>query len=337
MVRFPPGTKIGLTTSVPIEIIFAAGCIPVDLNNVFICAEQPEQYVIAAEEAGYPNNVCGWIKGMYGVCLSRPDIHAVVSVVRGDCSNAVALMETLNYLGREVIPFAYPYDRDRISLEREMHKFMDIFQTSPDQVRAVQQRLNRIRRKLEQLDELTWQTTCVTGKENHEFMVNSSDFRGNPDLFEAELDAFLEERRHSRDHDRAATGLTRLGYIGVPPIITDLYDILAQRQCAVVFNEVQRQFSMPSARDDLVEQYLNFTYPYDIFGRIADIRQAIQTRHIQGIIHYVQSFCFRQIEDIIVRQELDVPVLTLEGERPARMDARTRIRLETFIEMLKSR
>jgi benzoyl-CoA reductase/2-hydroxyglutaryl-CoA dehydratase subunit BcrC/BadD/HgdB len=58
---------------------------------------------------------------------------------------------------------------------------------------------------------------------------------------------------------------------------------------------------------------------------------------VDGVIHYVQAFCFRQIEDMIVRQRLKTPILTLEGDRPGPLDARTRIRLEGFTEMLKAR
>jgi hypothetical protein len=31
--------KVAFTTSIPVEVIFAAGMIPVDLNNVFITGE----------------------------------------------------------------------------------------------------------------------------------------------------------------------------------------------------------------------------------------------------------------------------------------------------------
>ncbi|MDD4562517.1 MAG: 2-hydroxyacyl-CoA dehydratase, partial [Syntrophomonadaceae bacterium] len=43
---------------------------------------------------------------------------------------------------------------------------------------------------------------------------------------------------------------------------------------------------------------------------------------------------YRQIEDLIFREKLDLPFLTLEGDRPGRVDARTRMRLEAFINML---
>jgi benzoyl-CoA reductase/2-hydroxyglutaryl-CoA dehydratase subunit BcrC/BadD/HgdB len=41
------------------------------------------------------------------------------------------------------------------------------------------------------------------------------------------------------------------------------------------------------------------------------------------------------MEDVIVREELKCPVLTLEGDVPGRLDARTQVRLESFIDMLR--
>ena len=103
----------------------------------------------------------------------------------------------------------------------------------------------------------------------------------------------------------------------------------------VVFNEVQRQFSMPFETKDLVEQYQRYTYPYSVFGRIEDIAREAEIRQLDGIIHYTQSFCYRQIEDLIIRKKLNYPILTLEGENPTGLDARTKMRLESFLQMLR--
>ena len=67
----------------------------------------------------------------------------------------------------------------------------------------------------------------------------------------------------------------RLGFAGIPPIFTDLWDYLEELGAAVVFHEFPRQFSMPYADPDLVEQYLRYTYPYDIVGRLADLEEAV--------------------------------------------------------------
>ena len=129
----------------------------------------------------------------------------------------------------------------------------------------------------------------------------------------------------------------RIGYIGVPPIFTDFYEVMEDSGASVVFNEVQRQFAMPESAEDIYAQYARYTYPYDIFGRIEDIKAQAAMRGLDGIIHYCQSFCFRQIEDILIRRSLNLPILTIEGDRPGPVDARTRIRIEGFLQMIKDR
>jgi benzoyl-CoA reductase/2-hydroxyglutaryl-CoA dehydratase subunit BcrC/BadD/HgdB len=105
----------------------------------------------------------------------------------------------------------------------------------------------------------------------------------------------------------------------------------------VVFNEIQRQFSMPPDSDALVDRYLKYTYPYHVAHRLEDIAQEIRRRRLDGVIHYVQAFCFRQIEDIVLRRAIDTPVLTIEGNRPGRIDLRTKVRIEAFLDMLRAR
>ena len=61
--------KVGITTTVPIEVIYAAGHIPVDLNNAFVSREDNQRLVEEAELAGFPRNFCAWIKGIYGTVL----------------------------------------------------------------------------------------------------------------------------------------------------------------------------------------------------------------------------------------------------------------------------
>ncbi len=75
--------RIGLTTTVPVEILYAAGHIPVDLNNVFITDPDAGRLVSSAEEAGYPRNICGWIKGLYAVVVNTENIDKVIAVTQG--------------------------------------------------------------------------------------------------------------------------------------------------------------------------------------------------------------------------------------------------------------
>jgi benzoyl-CoA reductase/2-hydroxyglutaryl-CoA dehydratase subunit BcrC/BadD/HgdB len=123
----------------------------------------------------------------------------------------------------------------------------------------------------------------------------------------------------------------------VPPIFSGFYEFIESLGARVIFNEVQRQFSMPFGEEDLVEQYLLYTYPYSIEGRIRDIQRALAARELDGLIHYTQTFCYRQIYDILLRDALPIPILTLEGDRPGPLDGRSALRIETFVEMLREK
>jgi benzoyl-CoA reductase/2-hydroxyglutaryl-CoA dehydratase subunit BcrC/BadD/HgdB len=324
---------IGFTSSIPVEIIYAAGLVPCDLNNLFIADKQPGLLIEQAEEAGFPATSCAWIKGIYAT-VKKHGIKRVVAVVSGDCSSTHALAEVLEHEGVDIVPFAFPLDRDPRAMRAALADFCRAFQVSENNVKNCKKNLDAIRRQLEELDRLTWQERLISGEENHRWLVSASDFGGNPQAFSRDLDNFLQTACQRRP--RPAN--LRLGIIGIPPIISNFYPIMEELGGDIVFNEVQRQFSMPGAGShDLASQYLSYTYPYAVRGRIADISREIKRRRLDGIIHYVQSFCFRQIEDIIIKKELPIPVLTVESDRPAPVDGRTITRLETFIEILDSR
>lgn len=332
-------SKIGLTTTVPVEVIYAAGDTPVDLNNIFISDTREAMLRIEeAELAGYPRNVCGWIKGLYATALKNPEIKKIVAVTQGDCSNTHALMETWSEEGIEIIPFAFPYDRDGDMLRLQLEKLITALGTTWDQVREQKVRLDQIRQLAWEIDRLTWQENKVRGFENHLYLVSCSDFNGDPEGFARDLEGFIAEAREREPLNLQFKGRKkrelRLGFMGVPPIMPDLYNFLEEHGARVVFNEVQRQFSMPFATEDMVEQYQLYTYPYNVFARIEDVAREAERRQLDGLIHYTQSFCYRQIEDLIVRRRLDYPILNLEGENPTGLDARSKMRLESFLQML---
>jgi benzoyl-CoA reductase/2-hydroxyglutaryl-CoA dehydratase subunit BcrC/BadD/HgdB len=326
--------QVGLSTTIPVEVLLAAGVTPVDLNNVFITDERRDALVARAELDGYPQSACGWIKGIYAAVLER-GIRRVVAVTQGDCSQTHAMMETLQAQGVEVIPFAYPYDRDRPLLRLQIERLAERFGTNWDAAEAMRGRLVSLRASLAELDRRTWDEGTVTGLENHTWLVSASDFSRDVEVFEAGLAKLLTEARGREPQGASAV---RLGIIGVPPIITDFYEALPGLGVHVVYNEVQRQFAMiANPGCDLLEQYALYTYPYDVFGRIDDIRAEVARRRVDGLVHYVQSFCFRQIEDMLLKRGLPVPVLTIEGDKPAQLDARNRLRLEAFVETLVAR
>jgi benzoyl-CoA reductase/2-hydroxyglutaryl-CoA dehydratase subunit BcrC/BadD/HgdB len=328
---FPPGTKIGLTTTIPVEVVLAASLTPVDLNNLFVASPESLACVSEAEAAGFPRTLCAWIKGIYAALQGHPEIAAVIAACQGDCSNTQALGEILESEGIAVIHFKYPYPRNREQLAREINELMVRLHADSGAVAKVQERLNAVRQQLRRLDRLTWETGQVTGRENFLWLISSSDFASNLDAYERHLAAFLKEA----EQRPCANGRVRLGFAGIPPIFTDLWDYLTELGAAVAFHEFPRQFSMPYESRDLVDQYLHYTYPYDIWGRLADLKEAVATRRLDGLVHYTQSFCFRQMFDQTLRDNLNIPILTIEGDRPTPLDSRTRMRLEAFVDVLR--
>ncbi|HOU26218.1 MAG TPA: 2-hydroxyacyl-CoA dehydratase [Candidatus Cloacimonas sp.] len=319
--------RIGFTTSFPVEVLFAAGHIPVDLNNVFI-SQDSSNYVQNAELKGFPRTLCSWIKGNYIAALSS-NLDMIIGIVVGDCSNSNSLLDMFTEVNIPIYRFSFPANRNPEDLDKEITKLENYFGVSRSDTLKAKKRLDEIRKKLLVLDEWTWKERLVSGLENHLWQVNSSDFGGNPDRYESELDMFLKE---AEKRDPLPTKL-RLAYLGVPPIYKNIYDTIIDLGGDVVFNEVQRQFAMPYLLPDIVQQYIAYTYPYSVFDRLKDIKPELEKRNIEAVISYTQSFCHLQLDNLLLRKYIDLPFLTLEGDQPEDIDARTLLRLESFFEV----
>lgn len=323
--------KIGLTTTVPVEVLLAAGYTPVDLNNVFITSDNYLKYIDIAEKDGFPKSLCAWIKGIYGACLEN-NIREIVGVVEGDCSNTKALIEVLELKGITFHPFSYPHNHKKHDIEIEIKKFMSIFKVNLKQVETVRQRLNVIRALAKEIDELTYIHNKATGFENHLYQVSMSDFNGDADFFETSLRTAIDNIKKRKPDSKKL----RLGYIGVPPMTVDIYDFVQNYNAHFVYNEVQREFAF--SRSDkalnIFEQYYDYTYPYNTKFRIKELKEQIKLRKLDGIIHYTQAFCYRAVQDIVLKQNLEIPILNIEGDKLNNLDARTKLRLEAFLDML---
>jgi benzoyl-CoA reductase/2-hydroxyglutaryl-CoA dehydratase subunit BcrC/BadD/HgdB len=329
--KLAPGAKVGLTTTIPVEVVLAAGLTPVDLNNLFISTPGALPRVSAAEAQGFPRTICAWVKGIYATLKAHPEIRAAIVACQGDCSYTQALAEILEAEGLEVIHFKFPYPRDRNHLSQEIRALMTRLGAADGAVAQVLARLKPLRRQLRHLDRLTWESGQVSGRENFQFLIASSDFGSDLEAYEKKVAGLLEQA----ERRPGTSAKVRLGFAGIPPIFSDLWDYLEKLDAAPVFHEFPRQFSMPHADLDLVEQYLRYTYPYDIGGRLADLQEAIVRRRLDGLVHYTQSFCFRQMFDKMLRDRLPIPILTIEGDRPTPLDSRTRMRLEAFVDVLR--
>jgi len=326
--------RMGITTTVPIEVVLAAGYTPVDLNNVLVADSDPGRLITIAERAGFPLNCCSWIKGIYGVALECGS-KDVLCVTSGDCSNTVMLMETLKLKGINAMPFAYPDRPDAAQMQKALEALAATLGTTLKAAEKMRKELQPARDLALKLDELTWQDNIVSGQENHLWLVSASDFNSDYRKYEKELTALVEKCANRPAYPQSET---RLAYIGVPPIFArELYSFIESEGARVVFNEVQRQFAMPSPGASLAEQYSSYTYPYSIHERITDIKTEIEKRRIDGVIHYVQAFCHRGIGDIVFRDAIDRPVLTLEGNADFSLNNHVKTRIEAFLDMIQRR
>lgn len=323
--------KIGLTTTVPIEVLLAAGYKPIDLNNLFITSKDYSRYIDIAERDGFPKSLCAWIKGIYGACVEN-DIKEIVGVMEGDCSNTKVLIEVLQLRGIKVYPFSFPHSHKIQDVESEIDKFMNVLGVKIEDVENVRNRLSAVRNLAREIDKLTYIDNKANGFENHLYQVSLSDFNGDVDNFEDELKTVISNIRRRNSDDKKI----RLGYIGVPPMTGDLYEFVEMFDAKFVYNEVQREFTFPRGDKalNIYEQYYDYTYPYDINFRIIELKKQIRKRKLDGIIHYTQAFCHKAVEDIVLKQKLDIPILNIEGDKINKLDARTKLRLEAFLDML---
>ncbi len=329
--------KIGITTTVPVEILLAAGYQPVDLNNVFINDPNPERLVNIAERAGFPLNCCSWIKGIYGVCMDYA-INTVLCVTSGDCSNTIMLMEVLKLKGLKVIPFAYPDQPDTQRMQYALQTLAEAVGTTLEAADRVRDELKPSRHLALKLDQLTWRQGLVSGWENHLWLVSTSDFNQDYHKYYHQIQGVLADCSQCQSYP---PDWLRLAYIGVPSVYgQDLYHYLENNGARVVFNEIQRQFAMPrygNRRNSLAQQYSSYTYPYSIFDRLNDILPQLRERQVDAVIHYVQAFCHRGIGDIIFRHRIDLPILTLEGNNDYTLTAHLKTRIEAFLDMVRRR
>ncbi len=324
--------QIGITTTLPIEVILASGVQPLDLNNVFISGVSPGDAVFAAEKYGFPNTSCSWIKGIF-TAVKEAGIRRVIGVTGGDCSNTVALMETLSEEGVEVIPFEYPYGGDGKKLDNEINGLCRRLGVSRVAAEEEYDKLRSIREEIAEIDRLTWENGQVTGRENFEVLLSASDMYPKPGTFRERVRDVLS----SACEREAVRPAIRLGLVGVPPIFSDaLFSAVMEMDADIVFNEVPRQFAMIQGAPDILTTYSRYTYPYGIKKRLVDIGDEVERRELDGIIHYVQSFCYRAIEDILLRKHIKIPVLTLEGDKPGRLSAQAKLRIEVFIETIRN-
>jgi benzoyl-CoA reductase/2-hydroxyglutaryl-CoA dehydratase subunit BcrC/BadD/HgdB len=316
---------VGLTHTIPLEILVASKRQTQDLNRLFLDDTNPQGLLEEAELAGFPQQVCNTTKGIYGAAL-RHGINELIVATASNCSHPGALIDILSLHDIKIVPFHYPQDRSPDSLAHEIKKLARHFNASPVEINQARIRLNTIREKVHEIDRLSWQENKVSGAENHHYLLATSDMKGEPERFEREVDQFLGKL----DKRQPRKETVRLAFLGAPPLCSNLYETLEELGARVVYNEIQHQTSMPYLCDSLVEQYRSFTPTYDIFTRLEEIGQQLEIRQVHGIIHSPTTSCSGRVEDLLFRQQLKLPLLTLRTDRVGPLDTHSRMLVTDF-------
>lgn len=329
---------IGITTTIPIEIPYAAGRTVCDLNNRFVADPSPNRFIDAAEAHGFPTTCCAWTKGLYGL-LHGGAVREVIGVVEGDCSESSAMLDVLRSEGYVIHPFAYPHGRSRRALEEGMRALAGALGTDPDAAEAMKAELDAVRELARDIDEAAWRGNAVESGVLFSCLLALTDFLGDVEACRtrlARVRAEVGSGSASGTGVLTGAGRIRLGCVGVPTILHDLWERIEGFGGRVVYHEVPLEFSgVRQIGVPLADAYTDFSYPYDAAHRMDVLAAEVERRGLAGVIHYVQTFCHRQIHDRLLRERLRVPVLTLEADRPGRVDGRTETRIEAFLEQLR--
>jgi predicted CoA-substrate-specific enzyme activase len=324
--------RIGLFSTVPVEVLLAAGLRPLDVNNAFVGAAEPRALLDRAEAAGLPRTLCAWTRGLYAATLEL-GLSRILVVTEGDCSANRGMAELLRDRGISVIPFRYPLaNRTDAGVAAALEALCRVLGTTRAAAEAARVGLAPLRIALDRLDRLTWEEGRLPGAENHRWLVSSSDLGGgDAGAFLGAVEAAIATAEQTPSTSRGP----RLGLFGVPPALTDLHAAVEAAGAQVVFNEVASDFAMLPNAGDLTEQYRRYAYPYGVEARTVRALAEADRRGIDAWLVYDQSFCHHNLEAPAVDRLLgDRPRLHLEGDAPGPVAGRDRIRLEAFVRTL---
>jgi hypothetical protein len=278
---------------------------------------------------------------------------------------------------------------------------MKTFNVNWTQVMKIHKKLNEIRKKILKFDELFYFASNFSNKdlENknfdnksykkllkklknidlHIWQISCTDFLGDYKKFEKNFDEFCKkndfekyyqyylETKNTKNRifkNEKNNSILRLGFLGVPTIIPEIYKFLDEKyydSVKVIYNEMQREFSFiknifskkdykseKNFKKKYIKQYLDYSYPYFVKYRIFNAKNEIKAKNIDAFIHYTQSFCHKQVDDFLFRENLyyskrrknrsnKFSILTIEEDRPLELSQRTKIRLEAFISVCKNK
>ncbi|MCE8425040.1 MAG: 2-hydroxyacyl-CoA dehydratase [Candidatus Methanoperedens sp.] len=306
--------KIGITALVPPELIFACGQEPFDVNNV-----------IPASRSYPVNKLCAWT-AIWKEMITKGEIRidSFIVVAGGDCHNALVDGQKASRSGIPTHFFFYPFDGDPQYMESELYDlsyFLGSIQ-KPELFKEIIE-LKKIGKKIDKKRS----AGKISPGEAFRSLISFSDLCGDINKFRKDIASIKEIKIHMNN---------RVAMIGVPPIYHDFHEIAQSLGLHIVFDELPSEFIRHTGKDikSLARDYCDYTFARPLDLRIEFLQKELERRKIDGIIHYTQFSCHHMLEDEVFREELDFPILTIQGDLPGKTPQQIKLRLEAFREML---
>lgn len=305
---------VGITALVPPELIFACGKKPCDVNN-FV----PKSTIQPASK------LCSWTAIWRDLIIKKElFLDYLVVVAGGDCHNALVDGQKVAMSGFPTFYFFYPFEDDIRYLRSQLEKLSSFLGGVED--KGAFEEVARIKRIALELERKRVEGR-ISAKKVFDLMVSLSDMRGDLKNFKIAIGDVQEEDISYE---------SRIALLGVPPIYRDFHEVLASLGLHVVFDELPYEFARLTGNDidDLAKNYCNYTFSRELEFRIDFLKKELKKRKVDGVIHYTQFACHHLLEDDVLRNRLNYPFLTIQGDMPKKTPGPVRLRLEAFSEML---
>ena len=309
--------KIGITALVPPELIFACGAEPFDVNNVI------------PESKKHPRNkLCAWTAIWNEMLINKEiEIDSLVVVAGGDCHNALVDGQKVQRSGIPTHFFFYPFDGNPEYLESQLESMSGFLGgvRYPEKFSEI--------RKLKKLGKIIDEKRCdgkISPADAFRILISFSDLCGDLNKLHDAIASIKEQKIELE---------SRVALIGVPPIYSDIHEVAENLGLQVVFDELPYEFIRHGGDNihSIARDYCEYTFARPLDFRFGFLRKELDRRKVDGVIHYTQFACHHMLEDDILRNELDYPVLTIQGDMPGKTPEQVKLRLEAFGEMLGRR
>ena len=306
-----------MTALVPPELIFACGGKPFDVNNVIPTSKKHPR-----------SKLCAWTAIWNEMLVKKEiEIDSLVVVAGGDCHNALVDGQKVQRSGIPTHFFFYPFDGNPEYLESQLESLSGFLGgiRYPEKFREI--------RKLKKLGKTIDEKRCngkISPADAFRILISFSDLCGDLNKLKNAIDSVKEQKIELNN---------RIALIGVPPIYSDIHDVAEKLGLQVVFDELPYEFIRHGGNDihTIAHDYSEYTFARPFDFRFGFLNKELEKRKVDGIIHYTQFACHHMLEDDILRDELDYPVLTIQGDMPGKTPEQVKLRLEAFGEMLGRR